>query len=38
MAGHPDTDKWRIVGRRLAMRLYAIKSASAAMGEDYPVS
>jgi hypothetical protein len=38
MAGHPDADKWRIVGRRMAMRLDAIKSSSAAMGEDYPIS
>jgi hypothetical protein len=38
MAGNPDADKWRIVGRRMAMRLDAIKSSSAAMGEDYPIS
>lgn len=38
MAGNADADKWRIIGRRMAMRFDAIKSSGAAMGGNCPIS
>jgi hypothetical protein len=38
MAGNPDADKWRIIRRRMAMLFDAIKSSSAAMGGNCPIS